>query len=77
MRVVLHKGPIPGTDIGHRWFTAGDGCRYAVFGWPHGINKGWGYEILDVSGRQVEDGLFSLDEVRKWAVWTEDDQGWA
>jgi hypothetical protein len=65
-RTVIHRGSIPGTDIGHKWFEVG-ALRFGIIGWPHDANKGWGYEIVDQMGLGIADGLFSLDEIRDWA----------
>lgn len=69
--VVIHRGPIPGTDVGTSWFES-NGHRFAISGWPHGINKGWAYEIGDRYGRMVDDNFFTLDEIRDWAAWRPD-----
>lgn len=66
--VVIHRGPIPGTTLGHHWFTGADGARYAITGWPHGLNKGWSYEVVNEKGETVDDSMFSHDEIREWAA---------
>lgn len=65
--VVIHRGPIPGTNLGHHWFDGADGSRYGIEGWPHGRNKGWTYEVIDADGRPVDDSMFRLSEIREWA----------
>lgn len=71
-RVILHKGPIPGTSHGHHWFNAADGHQYGITSGPGPDrgNEGWPYLIIDVDGQQVpdEETLYSLAEVRAWAA---------
>lgn len=66
--VVIHRGLIPGTGVGHHWFDAADGNRYGIQGWPHGLNKGWAYEVVDDRGNVVDDSMFSHAEIREWAA---------
>jgi hypothetical protein len=54
---IIHRGPIPGTNVGHHWFTAANGQVYGIGGHPHGINTGWSYEVLDQDGRLVDDSI--------------------
>ena len=70
-RVVIHRGPIPGTNIGHHWFDAADGNRYGILGGPgpDGGNRGWAYEIVDAECRPVDDSMFTLADIREWAAW--------
>lgn len=63
---MIHRGPVPGTNIGHHWFEA-HGERYGIEGWPHGLNKGWSYEVVDSRGRVVDDSMFRFSEIRDWA----------
>lgn len=67
MCVVIHRGPIPGTSFGHHWFEGSDGQRYGIESSPHGVNRGWAYEVCDSEGRTVDDSMFRLHEIRKWA----------
>lgn len=72
-RIVIHRGPLPGTVTGHRWFTGGDGKRYTIQGGPGPGNDGWAYEICDEGGTIVDDSYFTLDDIRKWAAALEPD----
>lgn len=67
VKIVIHRGPIPGTNIGHHWFTDVFGERFGIGSSPHGVNKGWAYEIFDEEYRTVDDSMFSFDEIRQWA----------
>jgi hypothetical protein len=69
-RVVIHRGPIPGTNVGHHWFASADGNRYGICSSPHGVNRGWGYVIDDADGRTVDDSMFRFDQIREWAAVT-------
>lgn len=68
MTVVLHRGPIPTTTLGHHWFEI-RGFRYAVTSGPGPDcgNAGYAYVITDENGQELADSCATLSEVRVWA----------
>lgn len=68
-RIVIHRGPIPGTQIGHHWFTAADFRRYGITSTPRqGGGEMWSYVLVDDQGREVDDSCASFTQIREYAA---------
>lgn len=66
--VVIHRGPIPGTNHGHHWLTAANGQRFGIESDPHqGGGETWSYVIVDEDGSEVDDSMQRFREIREWA----------